>query len=86
MTRGAVAIPARGRAAWCEEAARSALAQQGVDGEVVVALDGDDADTRARLASTRDARLRVVGGMDDRVVQDELGGRNRYLSAARERC
>lgn len=55
-----VAIPTRGRAAWCEEAVKSALAQSGVEFEVVVALDGEDPDTRARIEELGDPRVRVV--------------------------
>lgn len=55
-----VAIPTRGRAAWCEEAVGSALAQAGVEVEVVVALDGEDPDTRARLEALGDPRVRIV--------------------------
>lgn len=55
-----VAIPTRGRPAWCEEAVRSALAQTGVAVEVVVAIDGEDAETRARLEAIGDPRVRVV--------------------------
>lgn len=55
-----VAIPTRGRAAWCVEAARSALEQRGVDVEVVVAMDGEDAATRAGLDALHDPRVRVV--------------------------
>ncbi len=55
-----VAIPTRGRAAWCEEAVRSALDQTGVNVEVVVALDGEDPETRGRIEALGDARVRVV--------------------------
>jgi len=55
-----VAIPTRGRAVWCAEAVASALGQEGVDLEVVVALDGDDPETRARLEALADPRVRVV--------------------------
>jgi glycosyltransferase involved in cell wall biosynthesis len=40
---------------------RSALAQEGVGVEVVVATDGEQEETRARLAAIGDARVRVVG-------------------------
>ena len=55
-----MAIPTRGRAVWCAEAVASALAQEGVDLEVVVALDGEDAETRARLDALGDPRVRLV--------------------------
>ena len=55
-----VAIPTRGRAVWCEEAVRSVLAQTGVSLEVVVALDGEDRETRTRIEAIADPRVRVV--------------------------
>lgn len=62
MTRARidVAIPTRGRPAWCVEAVRSALAQDGVDVRVVVALDGPQPDLAAALAAVDDPRLTVV--------------------------
>jgi glycosyltransferase involved in cell wall biosynthesis len=73
-----VVLPTYGRAAWCVEAARSALAQEGVDVEVLVAVDGPQPDTEAALASLADARLRVLvaphGGRS--------AARNRALAAA----
>jgi glycosyltransferase involved in cell wall biosynthesis len=58
--RISVIVPTKGRPAWCEEAVRSALAQEGVDVEVVAVLDGEQAETRARLAAIADPRVRVV--------------------------
>jgi GT2 family glycosyltransferase len=58
----AVAIPTRGRPAFCEEAARSALGQEGVEVEVAVATDGPEPETVARLRAIGDPRLVVVEG------------------------
>jgi glycosyltransferase involved in cell wall biosynthesis len=58
--RVSVVIPTRGRAAWCVEAVESALAQRGVDVEVVVALDGEQPELSATLSAKKDARLVVV--------------------------
>ena len=71
--RVAVVIPTRGRTAWCVEAVESALAQEGVDVEVVVSMDGEQADLRRALEAKKDARIRIVA--------HEPGGR----SAARNR-
>ncbi|MCC7140052.1 MAG: glycosyltransferase family 2 protein [Planctomycetes bacterium] len=58
--RVAVAVPTRGRPAWCAEAVASALGQDGVDVEVGVALDGPQPETRAALGALGDPRVRVV--------------------------
>ena len=58
--RVSVIVPTYGRPEWCEQAVRSALAQDGVDVEVVVALDGDQPDTRRRIEALADARVRLV--------------------------
>lgn len=55
-----VAIPTRGRPAWCLEAVESARTQEGVHVEVVVALDGEQPELRAALAGLRDPRVVVV--------------------------
>jgi glycosyltransferase involved in cell wall biosynthesis len=60
MNRVSVIVPTYGRAAWCEQAVRSALAQEGVDVEVVVALDGEQEETRRRVEALGDSRVRVV--------------------------
>ncbi|MFO0933322.1 MAG: glycosyltransferase family A protein [Planctomycetota bacterium] len=60
LARVDVAIPTRGRPAWCVEAVRSALAQEGVDVRVVVALDGPQPDLAAALRAVADPRLVVV--------------------------
>jgi glycosyltransferase involved in cell wall biosynthesis len=57
--RVSVAIPTRGRPAWCLEAVTSALAQPGVEVEVVVAMDGEQEDLRATLGRLDD-RVKVV--------------------------
>jgi glycosyltransferase involved in cell wall biosynthesis len=69
-----VVIPTRNRARLAERAVRSAL-DQNLDGiEVVVILDGPDADTREMLSRIRDARLNVlclpenVGGSEARNI------------------
>lgn len=73
-----VVIPTYGRPAWCVEAVRSALAQEGVDVEVLVAVDGPQPATEAALAEVLDPRLRVLvaphGGRS--------AARNRALAAA----
>ncbi len=55
-----VLIPSYNHGAWVEDAARSALAQEGVALEVVVVDDGSSDDSVARLESIRDERLRLV--------------------------
>jgi glycosyltransferase involved in cell wall biosynthesis len=55
-----VAIPTRGRPAWCLEAVDSARTQAGVEVEVVVALDGEQPELRAALDALRDPRVVVV--------------------------
>ena len=79
VPRVSVVVPTRGRPAWCLEAVESALAQDGVEVEVVVSLDGDDPGLAASLAARSDARVRVV-------VHPAAGrsaARNRGLRAAR---
>jgi glycosyltransferase involved in cell wall biosynthesis len=76
--RVAVAIPTRDRPAWCEEAVRSALAQEGVEVEVSVALDGEQPETRARLARIGDPRVRVVAGP----ASGRSAARNRAVRAS----
>ena len=80
--RVSVVVPTRGRAAWCEEAAASALAQEGVDVEVVVAMDGEQPDVRERLAARRDPRLVLVASAAPR---GRSAARNVGLSAASAR-
>jgi glycosyltransferase involved in cell wall biosynthesis len=58
--RVSVAIPPRGRTAWCLEAVASALAQEDVEVEVVVAMDGEQPDLRAALAATGDERVKLL--------------------------
>jgi glycosyltransferase involved in cell wall biosynthesis len=60
-------------------ALRSALAQRGVDLEVIVVDNGSTDATPALLASFRDARLRVI--RNDRSL-GSVGGRNTGLAAA----
>jgi glycosyltransferase involved in cell wall biosynthesis len=55
-----VVIPTRLRPALVTRAVRSALAQTVRNIEVIVVLDGPDAQTRAALADVDDARLRIV--------------------------
>jgi glycosyltransferase involved in cell wall biosynthesis len=80
LRRVSVVVPTRGRPAWCEEAVRSALDQDGVEVEVVVALDGEEGETRARLEAIGDSRVRVIG------VDAGGGGERRGRSAARNRA
>ena len=58
--RVSVVVPTRGRTAWCLEAVASALAQEGVETEVVVAMDGEQEELRASLARAGDARVKVA--------------------------
>lgn len=55
-----VAIPTRGRPAWCLEAVASARAQDGVDVRVAVAIDGPDPALEAALRALGDPRVVVV--------------------------
>jgi len=73
-----VVIPTHGRPAWCVEAVRSALAQDGVDVEVLVAVDGPQPATEAALAAVADPRLRVLVGPHG----GRSAARNRALAAA----
>lgn len=58
--RVSVVVPTRGRTAWCLEAVESARAQEGVDVEVVVAMDGEQPELRQALDALKDPRVRVV--------------------------
>jgi glycosyltransferase involved in cell wall biosynthesis len=60
VTLVSVVIPTFGRPALVARAVRSALAQTGVDLEVVVVIDGDDPATVAALGEIVDPRLRVT--------------------------
>jgi len=55
-----VVIPAYNAAAYILTAVRSALAQQGVELEVIVVDDGSTDDTRALVGSVADPRLRLL--------------------------
>jgi glycosyltransferase involved in cell wall biosynthesis len=81
VARVAVVIPTRGRAAWCEEAVDSALAQQGVDVEVVVSMDGEQPDLRARLEAKKDRRVVLVS----HPAGGRSAARNRGVAATRSR-
>ncbi len=73
-----VVLPTYGRPSWCVEAVRSALGQEGVDVEVLVAVDGPQAETEAALDALADPRVRVL-------VAPHAGrsaARNRALVAA----
>lgn len=69
-----VVIPTRGRRELVVKAVRSALRQDFSSLEVIVVMDGEDAETRVKLESIEDARLRVidlavsVGGAEARNV------------------
>lgn len=55
-----VVIPTRSRPELVTRAVRSALAQTFEDIEVIVVIDGPDAETRAALATVSDRRFRVI--------------------------
>jgi glycosyltransferase involved in cell wall biosynthesis len=55
-----VVLPSRNRWPFLRQALASALAQEGVDLEVVVVDDGSTDETPARLAEVADTRLRVL--------------------------
>jgi len=75
-----VVIPTRGRWRLLSVTLASALAQEGVDHEVVVVDDGSRDETAARLAELRDERVRVVSNERPRGV---AAARNRALAEAR---
>lgn len=76
--RVSVIVPTYQRPAWCEEAVKSVLGQEGVDLEVIVVLDGEQSETAQTLAALSDARVRVIpaphGG--------QSAAQNRGLAAA----
>ena len=57
--RVSVVIPTRGRPALLRRAIDSVLAQTFKDFEVIVVVDGPDAETEGMLATERDGRLRI---------------------------
>ena len=59
MTEVSVVIPTRGRPHLVGRAVASALAQSAPDLEVIVVVDGPDAETASVLAAIADPRLRV---------------------------
>src|SRR5215207_2785444 len=75
-----VVIPTRGRWRLLSVTLASALAQEGVDHDVVVVDDGSRDETAARLADLRDERVRVVSNERPRGV---AAARNRALAEAR---
>jgi glycosyltransferase involved in cell wall biosynthesis len=74
-----VVIPTRNRLPLLRQALASALAQTGVDIEVVVVDDGSTDGTNAYLQALRDPRLQVVDGAGGGVSR----ARNAGLAAAR---
>ena len=60
MTEVSVVIPTRGRPHLVGRAVASALAQSVTDLEVIVVVDGPDAETGSVLAAIADPRLRVI--------------------------
>ncbi len=78
LRRVSVVVPTRDRPAWCEEAVRSALAQERVEVEVLVALDGEQPETRRRLEALADRRVRLLPGP----ARGRSASRNRALAEA----
>ena len=75
-----VVIPTRGRWPLLSVTLESALAQEGVEHEVVVVDDGSRDETAVRLADLRDERVRVVTNERPRGAS---AARNRALAEAR---
>ena len=74
-----VIIPTHDRCERLRLALRSALAQRGVDVEVIVVDDGSSDGTRAFVEGLKDPRVRLV---HNEVAMGESGARNRGISEA----
>jgi len=80
MPRATAVIPTYRRPVMLREAIRSALAQTSADLEVVVTVDGDDAETAGLVADWPDDRVRVLW---DGHRRGEAGNTVRGILAAR---